>query len=721
MRTLAALLLQLGIAVVAVRAAAQYVAWSSPPPSSQGPVVAGTVCLANGSLAGLNRSMPERFAALVVHEAEALGATNLPDLVEEGVVTHGLPPPFGCQPQVPTVSICVANVGAAAAGAFSVSGQNLGAHYEFFRLDGLGAGEHTCIETAGFPLDAEVMVTVDSNNEVQESSEDNNTRWEFVSFAPAPTCSATPMPATTPTPTIAVRICGQLVQGVECVLLRAENAVPGYLSSLYLLSNEGGFHVGDRVCVTGDPYPCISICQEGNFCFNVTTIEAVPTPTPTPIPTVEECNPSAHDCPDGKACNCCCGTWVCMPPYLPCCAIACAFPTLPPTPTRTPVPGECGSVCDGGPCTGLLIRSGTCQPDGDHCTCVTNTPAPGECALACDSRPCVGQCPDGSTASGFCTFVTIDTGCRCALACSMPVPTPTPTTPCTGVPCGGSCAVCAPCTPGTICPNNCGLGTCEMVSGSCGCVPGVSTPTATPAVFPCVGDCGGDGVVTVDEIVRMVTIALNGQPSPNTCSGSDQWCSSGPVLGAVGITCLVDAVNNLLTGCPTTSPTATPTRTPLVAVFYQLAEGSTILSSPAGSNGATLEEPLSGMFIAVPQPYGGEYCLNVRLCLAITNFQFHSAHFFVEGSNGRITQPSFEFGQDLVFMGLTGAFISSGTNGQVLNLGGDGPLDHNSPYPPTFRAVEICAAPPGVGGSCAGIRAGTDVGYDIMIFAMPEG
>lgn len=53
----------------------------------------------------------------------------------------------------------------------------------------------------------------------------------------------------------------------------------------------------------------------------------------------------------------------------------------------------------------------------------------------------------------------------------------------------------------------------------------------------------------------MVNIALSGEPSTNTCPGSDQWCNSGPVLGAVGITCVIDAVNNLLTGCPTPPPT----------------------------------------------------------------------------------------------------------------------------------------------------------------------
>lgn len=62
------------------------------------------------------------------------------------------------------------------------------------------------------------------------------------------------------------------------------------------------------------------------------------TPTPAPIPTLNECNPTANNCPAGKECNCCCGTWVCMPPYLPCCALPCSAPTPLPTPTATPTP-----------------------------------------------------------------------------------------------------------------------------------------------------------------------------------------------------------------------------------------------------------------------------------------------------------------------------------------------------------------------------------------------
>lgn len=78
----------------------------------------------------------------------------------------------------------------------------------------------------------------------------------------------------------------------------------------------------------------------------------------------------------------------------------------------------------------------------------------------------------------------------------------------------------------------------------------------------CVGDCDSNGTVSVDEIVRMVFIALNGETTPSSCPGIVQWCNSGPAADAVAITCVVAAVNNALTGCATPAPTATTPCTP---------------------------------------------------------------------------------------------------------------------------------------------------------------
>jgi hypothetical protein len=60
----------------------------------------------------------------------------------------------------------------------------------------------------------------------------------------------------------------------------------------------------------------------------------------------------------------------------------------------------------------------------------------------------------------------------------------------------------------------------------------------------CAGDCNGDGMVTVDELVRAVNIAL-GSAALDVCRASD-----GDADGSVGIDELVRAVNGALQGCP---------------------------------------------------------------------------------------------------------------------------------------------------------------------------
>jgi hypothetical protein len=68
------------------------------------------------------------------------------------------------------------------------------------------------------------------------------------------------------------------------------------------------------------------------------------------------------------------------------------------------------------------------------------------------------------------------------------------------------------------------------------------TPTATP--IPCPGDCGGDRIVTVDELLRAVNIAL-GSVAAETCPASDPDAS-----GTVTVAELVQAVGFALQGCP---------------------------------------------------------------------------------------------------------------------------------------------------------------------------
>lgn len=79
----------------------------------------------------------------------------------------------------------------------------------------------------------------------------------------------------------------------------------------------------------------------------------------------------------------------------------------------------------------------------------------------------------------------------------------------------------------------------------------------------CVGDCGGDGAVSVDEIIRLVTLALDGGPV-DSCPAGD---SDGD--GTITVDEIVAAVTFALTGCPlvptpTATPSTPPTETPTV-------------------------------------------------------------------------------------------------------------------------------------------------------------
>ncbi|MFI5367285.1 MAG: dockerin type I domain-containing protein [Candidatus Binatia bacterium] len=67
--------------------------------------------------------------------------------------------------------------------------------------------------------------------------------------------------------------------------------------------------------------------------------------------------------------------------------------------------------------------------------------------------------------------------------------------------------------------------------------------TLTPTPVPCSGDCNQDGVVTVDELLRAVNIALG--------NGTSTECPAADVNGDGEVTVdeLLKAVNAALDGC----------------------------------------------------------------------------------------------------------------------------------------------------------------------------
>jgi len=77
------------------------------------------------------------------------------------------------------------------------------------------------------------------------------------------------------------------------------------------------------------------------------------------------------------------------------------------------------------------------------------------------------------------------------------------------------------------------------VATGCGTMP---TPTAT-AIATCVGDCNGNGVVGINELVIGVNIALDLTPASACVAFQDQG-------GMVTISQLIKGVNNALNGCP---------------------------------------------------------------------------------------------------------------------------------------------------------------------------
>lgn len=93
---------------------------------------------------------------------------------------------------------------------------------------------------------------------------------------------------------------------------------------------------------------------------------------------------------------------------------------------------------------------------------------------------------------------------------------------------------------------------------------------AAPASAVCVGDCDGNGMVGINELVIGVNIALGLRPVSDcpefACTGGD----------TVPINCLVQGVNNALGTCPAEgTPTATPAGTATATVTVPVAATAT--------------------------------------------------------------------------------------------------------------------------------------------------
>lgn len=93
-----------------------------------------------------------------------------------------------------------------------------------------------------------------------------------------------------------------------------------------------------------------------------------------------------------------------------------------------------------------------------------------------------------------------------------------------------------------------------VLGGGTRTAPPTSTPTPTVAPQVCAGDCNGDRLISVDDLIKVVNVALG--------NAALAQCPAGDVDGSTAITIneILVAVNNALAGCPAAP---TPTQTPL--------------------------------------------------------------------------------------------------------------------------------------------------------------
>jgi hypothetical protein len=114
-------------------------------------------------------------------------------------------------------------------------------------------------------------------------------------------------------------------------------------------------------------------------------------------------------------------------------------------------------------------------------------------------------------------------------------------------------------------------------------------PAAHGVGAACVGDCGASGTVGVDDLVKMINIAVGILPLDD-CQAGDSDGS-----GTITVDEITQAVDNALRGCgPSPTPTATPTQGPLGPKHFVL--------DPANSH---FKAALSPQFI-LPVPFRGQ-------------------------------------------------------------------------------------------------------------------
>jgi hypothetical protein len=357
---------------------------------------------------------------------------------------------------------------------------------------------------------------------------------------PTPTASATPTDTPTPTPTscygslpvvkpvpaqtdqpqLVVYFCGRIAGSSSMSACSEAGCAP-----------DVSFGGGDPNCTVSCPATCnngtvpllpgqtnhITVCQFNGSCSAggcvTTDLEGAPlvvqvaTPADTPTPT-----PTATATP----------TMTVTPTPTSCYG---GLPVVKPVPAQTDqqqlVVYFCGRIA--GASSMSACSEAGCAPDvsfgGDDPNCTVSCPATcnkGTVPLLPDQTNHITVCQfNGSCSAGGCVTTDFD-GAPLIVQVGTPSGTSTPTPSASATP-----TITA--TPTT------------SVS---------PTITPTPTAAPCTGDCDGDGVVRIDEIVTVVNVAVGSVP-PSACPHGL------PTGATVDVSLIIEAVDHALNGCTT--------------------------------------------------------------------------------------------------------------------------------------------------------------------------
>lgn len=176
---------------------------------------------------------------------------------------------------------------------------------------------------------------------------------------------------------------------------------------------------------------------------------------------------------------------------------------------------------------------------------------------------------------------------------------------------------------------------------------------------------------------------------------------------------------------PTSTATPIPSATPTVSITYRLTEGSTILFvPPTPSASPTGPQSLSGTFsVAQSEPWPPNTLfqftvmnIDFRTPSGLTVSSGHPGPFGCDGELGLGCLSAVTIDQP------PRAWLSAiaSIDGDEVWLAGAGPREAASSLP-TFQYVEICGGAAGLSADCGSIHDGTASGYDLIIFAIPEG